>query len=745
MVEAQPRVVRWEGTDASLPLRQPDPLDRVRWLFMAFSLVSAALLCTLLFALSLGRAWVAGVAVCPVLLGLKWFREFRVRDGGAVWDAAEAAALFGVGAACGSALTIIVVLYARVAVRALDGSARRVAALTGMYLAAFAGASAISWLSNRSPAQAAASLFLVSGLPLAASSMRLLGTTVTAERRANELSLRDRDADFRRVFDVNPQPMWLCDSATLRFLLVNEAALAAYGYSSEEFLQSRLTDVVDGDCDTDVSMAGQIPQQHRLKGGRRIDVKVVSCRVSFQGHDAVLQLARDVTDEHRLLHQLQQQALHDPLTGLPNRTLLEDHIRWALARADRQPGRSPAVLVFDLDGFKTVNDTLGHALGDRVIAAIGHRLAAAVRPGDTASRLSGDEFAVLLEEIDDSVHAVQIAHRLVDEIAQPLTIEGRSVAVGSSVGVALPHADHRGVEDLLSDADIAMYVAKSQADAGCVLYNASHRAALGARLSLQKDLTTALAGDQLSLHYQPQLDLRTGRVVAVEALVRWRHTTRGLVPPDEFIPLAEQMGLVSAIDEWVLRTACGQLRQWCDEGLSLRIAVNLSGRDLERLDLVEMVRSTLLEAMLDPWQLELELTESVAVAQTETTIARLRELRAMGVRLAIDDFGTGYSMLSRLRALPVDRLKIDRSFVTDLDRDDDARTIVRSTIAMGHSLGLDLVAEGVENAACAVLLQEMECDTAQGYHYARPLPAVEMTRWLWQRQRPQTHEQSAAV
>ena len=553
-----------------------------------------------------------------------------------------------------------------------------------------------------------------------------------------ELQLRESDSNFSRLFEINPQPMWLYDAATFEFVIVNDAAIEQYGYAREEFLAMRVDELSAPDADPH-SLRQQSRRRretredtrHCTRDGALIDVQVESRELVFQSRDVVLMLARDVTEERELHSMLEHQTLHDLLTGLPNRRLLETHVRRSLARAERRPDRQPAVLALDLDGFKTINDTLGHAFGDSVLVAVADRLAHALRPGDTAARMGGDEFAVLLEEAGGPAGAAVVAQRLVGEIRRPLTIGGRSIAVGASVGIALPRAPHAGVDDLLGDADIAMYVAKSRGTGSCVIFEPPFRAALVERLTLQRELGAAVDAKALTVHYQPQLDLPTGRVLAVEALVRWPHPTRGMIAPDVFIPVAEQMGLVQAIDAWVLGTACAQLRQWCDHGLpSLRIAVNLSGSDLERADLVDVVRRVLLECMLDPWQLELELTESVAVGQPESAVARLAELRAMGVRIAIDDFGTGYSMFSRLRALPLDRLKIDRSFVTDITSDDDARAIVGSTVAMGHALGLDLVAEGVEDAATASLLCEMRCDSAQGFHFSRPLPAEELSAWL---------------
>ena len=559
-----------------------------------------------------------------------------------------------------------------------------------------------------------------------------------AAAMARELQLRESESSFRRLFDANPQPMWLYDAQTFDFVLVNEATVEQYGYSRDEFLAMRVDDLFASTADPHSAREhsrrrreAREETRHRTKEGLVIDVQVESSELIFQSRVVVLMLARDVTEERELHQKLEHQTLHDLLTGLPNRRLLETHVRRALARAERLPEKQPAVLVLDLDGFKTINDTLGHALGDRVIIAVAERLSESLRPGDTASRMGGDEFAVLLEDTRGPEDALLVARRLVSEIERPLTIDGRSVAVSASVGVALPAAGNARVDDIVGDADIAMYVAKGQGTGACVLFEPGYRTALVERLTLQEELGAAVQAQQLTVHYQPQLELATGRVVAVEALVRWPHVTRGLVPPDVFIPVGEQMGLVPAIDAWVLQTACHQLRQWFDEGLpSLRIAVNLSGSDLERSDLVDLVRLVLLECMIDPWQLELELTEGVAVGQPDSAVGRLAELRAMGVRIAIDDFGTGYSMFSRLRDLPVDRLKIDRSFVTDITNDDDARAIVASTIAMGHALGLDLVAEGVEDEATAAVLRDMHCDSAQGFHFARPLPAHELSAWL---------------
>jgi len=564
---------------------------------------------------------------------------------------------------------------------------------------------------------AAAMLVEHLSVQLEAATLREIG-----ERRRIEAVVRESEENFRHLFERNPQPMWLYDAETFRILAVNDAAVSVYGYTRAEFL-AMPADALDVE-----EAAGR---RHQLKDGRLIDVEIDSSTVSFQGRDAVLLLARDVTEQHVLQRRLEHNALHDPLTGLPNQLLLRNRIRRALARTSRRKGRLSAMLVFDLDGFKTVNDTLGHALGDRVIAIVAARLASGIKGTDTAARLGGDEFAVLLEETGGVDDATAVAHRLLNDIRLPITVQRQTVVVSASVGVAVSNIGNRTVEDLLGDADIAMSVAKGRAAGACVLFDPVFRTALLDRINLQRELSEAVTLNQLSVVYQPQIELATGRVVAVEALCRWQHPQRGAISPDIFIPAAEQTGIITTIDTWVLRTACMALRGWFDEGLPpMRVAVNLSGRDLESDDLVQTVREALAESMLEPWRLELELTETVAVSQAETAIARLEELRALGVRIAIDDVGTGFSMCSRLREMPIDRLKIDRSFVTDISRDDDARTIVGSTVAMGHALGLDLIAEGVESGESAEILRALHCDGAQGFHFSRPLPARELAAWL---------------
>ncbi|MFN2582158.1 MAG: putative bifunctional diguanylate cyclase/phosphodiesterase [Candidatus Dormibacteria bacterium] len=533
-----------------------------------------------------------------------------------------------------------------------------------------------------------------------------------------------RDADFEQVFVAHPQALLVHDTDTGRVLAANDAAVRQYGYPRAQLLAMTIRDVTSGDDPA-------IAEQHRTRDGRLIDVHCDLSRVTFRGREAVLVLASEVGDQRRMQQRLEHNAHHDPLTGLANQVLLRQQIREAVDGLRDNGSQSLAVLVLDLDGFKTVNDTLGHTLGDRVLAITGARIARCIKKRDTAGRLGGDEFGIVLASVNGDDNAVRVAERIIGEVQKPINLRGRSVVISASCGVAVTDHNGRTPEELISDADVAMYAAKSRGAGSVALFSQPLRIALINRIGLEQDLAAALTREEFEVLYQPQVDLRSRRVIAVEALVRWRHPTRGSIPPDEFIPVAEQLGLVSAIDEWVLRTALRALRQWTSEGLeTLRLGINLSRQDLGREDLAATVRESLIDARLEPWRLELELTETAALAQPSAAKARLHELRAMGVRIAIDDFGTGFSMLSSLRDLPIDRLKIDRSFVTDLDQDEDARAIVGPTITMGHALGLDLCAEGVESAATADLLETLGCDSAQGFHFARPIPGEQVLEWM---------------
>lgn len=425
----------------------------------------------------------------------------------------------------------------------------------------------------------------------------------------------------------------------------------------------------------------------------------------------------------RLLEQIRHQALHDALTGLPNQLLFEDRVVQALGFAGRSSERV-ALMFLDLDRFKKVNDSLGHDFGNELLKQVAGRLLGAVRKCDTVARMGGDEFTLLLPGVlaDDDVTI--ISTKVVEAFREPFVVGHHEMFITPSIGIALYPNDGLGYETLLKHADIAMYRAKAQGGNGCESYGGLSADSTYPRLALEADLHNAIAGNELRVLYQPIVQLSTDRIVGVEALVRWEHRSLGTICPDEFIPLAEEAGLVTAIDAWVLNTACGQLRAWSRAGLPpLRMAVNMSGRHLQHPRMCEGVRQTLRAWDISPALIELEVTEGVAVAEMAGCRIALESLRASGITVAIDDFGTGYSMLSRLRQFPLDTLKIDKSFVQEICGADDEAPIVAATIAMAHSLGLVVVAEGVETPEQLGYLRREGCDLAQGYLLSRPVTA----------------------
>jgi diguanylate cyclase (GGDEF)-like protein len=440
---------------------------------------------------------------------------------------------------------------------------------------------------------------------------------------------------------------------------------------------------------------------------------------------ASIRLRRQAEDNEHL-------ALHDPLTDLPNRTLFHDRAAQAIPAARRDVTRV-GLMIFDLDRFKEVNDTLGHHNGDLLLKEIGSRLRATLRESDTVARLGGDEFGVLLPTVVDEDAALAVAEKIRQALRQPVCLDGITLDLEASAGVALYPEHGEDVETLLQRADVAMYLAKED-HSGCELYSAERDEYSPARLALVAELRRAIDQQELVLYYQPKADLHSGKVTGVEALIRWQHPERGLLLPDEFIPLAERTGLIRELTLVVLEAALRQLRAWELDGLELTVAVNLSARDLLDLELPDTVERLLSRYELLAGRLELEITESVILADPMRARAILSRLSAMGVQLAIDDFGTGYSSLAYLKRLPVGEIKIDRSFVMNMEQDENDAVIVRSTIELGRNLGLRVVAEGVESEAIWDDLARLDCDQAQGYYLSRAMPGQALARWLRDRE-----------
>lgn len=414
---------------------------------------------------------------------------------------------------------------------------------------------------------------------------------------------------------------------------------------------------------------------------------------------------------------------HDPLTSLPNRLAMDGLLEETLLAAARTMSRV-AVMIIDLDNFKTVNDSLGHHAGDLLLSEVASRLQDLLAPPARLFRLGGDEFVVVLPEVPSQESVILLVQRVVRAISEPCSVAGHQLHTSPSIGISLYPDDGDQAEALVRNADTAMYYAKANGRNNYQFFAEPMNAAANRRLHLESELWDALAGNQLLLHYQPQVDLVSGRIVGVEALVRWQHPERGMVGPADFIPVAEECGLILPLGHWVLLTACRQAKALLDDGIDVgEIAVNISAHQFRQPEFAQSVQAILHETGLPAELLELEITESTVMHGADSSARTLTELKQMGVKLAIDDFGTGYSSLSYLRRFPVDRLKIDRTFVSDLESDADAASLVASIISLGHSLGLNLVAEGVENASQAEFLRTRACQRVQGFHFFRPVDA----------------------
>jgi diguanylate cyclase (GGDEF)-like protein/PAS domain S-box-containing protein len=567
--------------------------------------------------------------------------------------------------------------------------------------------------------------------------LRITGVMLVSaiERSRNYRELRSSEERYRLMADYSTD-LISRSTARGRMVYASPAVQSLLGYDVHEMVGHSVFEFVDPEDQHIVRQATvrieqqQAPQtfSYRVirKNGSRVWFET-TCRAIPDASGAVVELvsvSRDISERRRAEEQIEYQAYHDALTGLPNRLLFRDRLTIALAHAKRQ--KTPvAVMFLDLDRFKYINDTLGHSLGDELLRAVAARLRAVLREGDTIARMGGDEFTILLTDVGGPADAAKIAQKLLDTIAHPLSVDGHEIYATTSIGIALFPSDGDTAEVLLKNADSAMYRAKDMGRSSYQLCTPAMNSRAAERLGVENALRRALERRELVLHYQPLLRLDTRQVAGMEALLRWNRPGFGIVAPATFIGIAEETRLIVPIGEWVLREACRQAKAWQRSSYpGLRIAVNLSPRQFQQSDLRDVVAAALEESGLEPRYLELEITESTAMANSERTITALSELRELGVRIALDDFGTGHSSLNYLRRFPIDRVKIDQEFVSEIESSRSSRAIISAVVAMAHGLDLVVTAEGVETEGQVMFLREQKCEEVQGFLFARPEPVV---------------------
>ena len=560
-------------------------------------------------------------------------------------------------------------------------------------------------------------------------------------------TLRESENRFRSVVESASDAIVLTDSRG-KIVSWNKSAQMIFGYPPNEILGRSLSVLFPSEycrsplnedgCDSLLASGILHPGNRAIelnglkKEGEKFPLEISLSSWETGGGVFYSGIIRDVTERKSLEDQLSHQALHDPLTKLANRVLFRNRVEHALKRIDRS--RAPvAVLFLDLDNFKTINDTLGHAAGDELLISVAERIQASLRTKDTAARLGGDEFAILVEDTAHTDGAISVAERIKDVLRASFLIGGKEIFISTSIGVAVSATGHENPEELLRNADVAMYMAKNHGKDRYVVFENEMHEALMERVELETDLRRAVENEEFTLHYQPIINLQSKQIIGMEALARWNHPRRGMIPPMQFIPIAEETNLIIPLGRWILDEACRQSRMWqiqydCASWLS--ITVNISSRQFQQPTLVEMVAVALTKSGLPPQSLILEITESTMLQNTEATIKKLQELKDLGVRLAIDDFGTGYSSLSYLQRFPIDVLKIDKSFVDKINQGREGAAVARAIITMGETLHLKTIAEGIETFEQTIALQNLGCELGQGYHFAKPLDKDEMNSLL---------------
>jgi len=561
---------------------------------------------------------------------------------------------------------------------------------------------------------------------------RLTGDGGIIGLRVDITELKQREESFRLLFDGNPVPMIVCAREDGSVLGVNEAAAQHYGYSRAAFEKLNILNLQAYESEPPWLSEGSSDEQaartwkHVRADGTLIDLAIYSRQLVHNDQPAVLLALMDITERKRAEARLAFLAQHDALTGLPSRNLLRQQIDDKLAKM-RRSAEKVAVVVLGLDHFKSINDTLGHAVGDRLLRGVGKRLRSMLRQEDVVARLNSDEFAIVQSGLARPDDAAQLCRRLLQAIADPYLIDGSSVTIGATIGIAMAPNDGDDAEKLLKNADMALSRAKNETRGSFSFFEAGMDKRAQSRRKIETELRDAIQRDVLRPHYQPLIDLSTGRITGFEALVRWPHPDRGMVPPSEFIPVAEETGLISALGRSMLRQACSDAAKWPDE---VRVAVNMSPLQFRVGNVLSLVMDVLKQSGLPPSRLELEITETLVLEKSGQVLATLHALRALGVRISMDDFGTGYSSLSYLRSFPFDKIKIDQSFIRDLAANREAQAIVRSIVSLGKGLGVTITAEGVETEAELRCLRAEGCHEGQGYLFSRPRPNVEIVGLL---------------
>jgi diguanylate cyclase (GGDEF)-like protein/PAS domain S-box-containing protein len=563
---------------------------------------------------------------------------------------------------------------------------------------------------------------------------------ITARKRA-EAAMRESEERYRELFE-NANDIVYTHDLKGNFTSLNKTGERITGYTRAEACALNIAQVV---APEHLERAREMIGRKQIEGestvyqldiiardGRRVPLEI-STRLIFQAGQpvGVQGIARDITERKQAEERLRQHALADALTGLPNRVLFTDHLHLAVEQSKRSRDYRFAVLFLDLDRFKMINDSLGHTVGDQLLVAIARQLEHCLRAGDTVARLGGDEFAILLNDIAHFDDAIRVAERVLHDLKLPFNLDGHEVFTTASIGIALSNNRYEVAEAVLRDADTAMYRAKAEGKARYEVFDMVMHARVVALLQLENDLRRAIERDEFCLHYQPIVELADGSITGFEALVRWQHPERGLVRPAEFVPVAEETGLIVPLGRWVLRAACAQMRRWhmlSPAHRHLKLSVNLSGKEFAQADLCAQIEQTLAVTHFDPHCLQLEITESVLMENAGTIVSMLWRLRELGVELALDDFGTGYSSLSYLRRFPIQTLKIDRSFMR-VEEDENAE-IVRTIILLARNMRKDVVAEGVETPTQRAILRALDCTYAQGYLFSAPQDAATTERLL---------------